>query len=264
MNRRFKNRLIDLAFNDLSQEESAKLEAKASKSPKAAKELRDWRVLSESLKELNPPEHQLSNDRLRAAILGQGLKPKPVVQKSWDWSLIGMCAGSFSVAAVAVVLMHSRKVGPAQVVGGGTPVASMSLPSIPSMQDALSATVAAEGQVIYKPFSETVSKAAGSYRVTATLADRHTTRRGHRKPVIQNVEEDPSNLFVEMPPSEEGDMRTAALTTQASSSKNATGLKPVDGQSASNVVVIDPERDEDTGARKAREVAGGTNVPVSG
>ena len=39
MNRRFKNRLIDLAFNDLSQEESAKLEAKANKSPKAANEL---------------------------------------------------------------------------------------------------------------------------------------------------------------------------------------------------------------------------------
>jgi hypothetical protein len=78
--------MIDLAFGEFSETEAAELETLAGADPIAAKQLQELRCLKSDLKALSEiPPHQLSNDRLRDAILGQGLKPKSVFDWSWIW-----------------------------------------------------------------------------------------------------------------------------------------------------------------------------------
>ncbi|HWD39290.1 MAG TPA: hypothetical protein VG944_10605, partial [Fimbriimonas sp.] len=116
MNRKFEDQLARLAFEELQNEESSALEARVANDPEAAKVLKDFRSIKQGLRGLaDIPDHQLSNERLREAVLAQGLKPHPATRTDWSW--LWMCAGSAAVVvATLTFLRSSRTTAPAVMI----------------------------------------------------------------------------------------------------------------------------------------------------
>src|SRR5687768_3632873 len=104
MNRRLEEELLQTAFGEASPEEMALLESRVMSDPEAAKALRTYQFMKEGLKDLGDvPEHQLSTERLRHAILEQGLKPKRESGNPFVWLLMPA-----AVAALAFVVVFNR------------------------------------------------------------------------------------------------------------------------------------------------------------
>ena len=256
MKRNNDDRLFDLAFGDLSETEAAEFEARMSAEPGVASELSDLRTLKADLKSLaDIPPHQLSNDRLRDAILGQGLKPT----RSLDWSWLWMPALSCALVAGLLVGLHRRQVSDVSFVGG--PVAESKTPdfarSIRSFTPMLPARVAMVDPVAKKHEVTTIAPTLVRNHVTAGRGKhgRAWMRRHQFDKLVTMVQQDELNGTTDLSsgtPSDPSGLRTAEL-------------KPVDNKPVSrDVVVIGTEKDKESGTQEAREVGNSKNVVFGG
>ena len=76
MNKREEDRLIELAFGELDSTEESILAHRVHSDEEFEAFVSEWEELRDDLKDLRDiPEMQFSKERLRDAILGQGLKP---------------------------------------------------------------------------------------------------------------------------------------------------------------------------------------------
>lgn len=250
MNRRFEDKLAELAFGDLSPEEAAKLEREMGADPKAMAALSTYREMREGLKGLSEvPEDQLSRERLRDAILTQGLKPAPVpapANRSWLWMPATACLLGF---ALMVSLNFARK--PHRdtqiVLGGRLPGLALETHKEPLALSGPSGQSPTFGPFLQKP--TVVAKAPAEERHDPNEADVRLTANND----LADSAYDPD---LGNPPAP--DPRDASLQTPSKATVQA------DAAGSGPIVLIGPDTDQQTGACKATEVGNSSNVLVGG
>lgn len=262
MKRNSDDHLFNLAFGETSEAERAELEAKAATDPAVAAKLRELRNLKADLRSLaDVPPDQLSNDRLRDAILGQGLKPKQAFDWSWVWMPALSCV---LVAGLMMGIRHRQSVEPSLV---GSAVVSLQTSGVPLFSGDKGGDLAAN-------FKPSESKKRSEVQRIDPVSFRHPVSRkgGHgrswrRRHGLSGLYAD-VNLGAGSGIDENdvapGGLNTVSLPVGAADAR-ISGLKPVDNTSATPaVVVIEPDKDKDSGTQQAREVANSKNVVIGG
>jgi len=106
MKRKLEDKLAMLAFGDFEPEESERLKAELGGNAEALGVLAEYREMRAALKALGEvPEHQLSSQRLRHAVLNGGLKPKSRPQLGWLW----MPTTAFAIALGLVFIRDANR-----------------------------------------------------------------------------------------------------------------------------------------------------------
>src|SRR5689334_12270842 len=113
MNRKREEELMQMAFGDVRRE-MGMLQSEIDSDPESAKTYQAYCEMREGLKALRGvPEMQLSTERLRDAILREGLQPKAAPRWNWSWLATPIAVG----ACAFVVVTAMRK--PAVPLPGG-------------------------------------------------------------------------------------------------------------------------------------------------
>src|ERR1041384_7714142 len=99
MKRKNEENLIRLAFGDVDPREAERAKKLLVEDAEATKLFAGYEEIREGLKQLHTPEHQLSTERLREAILRDGLKKEKPSASGWRWTLAPV-----AVAAAALVM----------------------------------------------------------------------------------------------------------------------------------------------------------------
>lgn len=257
MNKRLEDKLAMLAFGDLTPEETRLLEQEVVGDAEATRILEDYKNMRGGLKAMaDIPEHQLSTERLRHAILTQGLKPKPAKpQFGWLWMPAAAAALAFGI-----VVVRNMNNSPIPHFTGGT-VANNSisnlgndLPDIVKETDNAFAFATASGEIIsvqqpamtttvrtYRPRTHRSAKNEVDGARVATLRD------AIREEFERNASVPPAAIakaFDKDVPGNAG--RRDALVQE------------------SPIVLIDSAKDESTGAQRAKELDSASNVLVGG
>jgi len=260
MNGKFEDKVTQLAFGEMSPEEGARFEREVQGDPDAQRALSLYKEMREGLRSLaDVPEDQFSKERLRDAILKQGLKPvatQPVSNRGWWWMPAAACALGFGMMFV-VKNIQRPGAGPQVVIN-----AEASGLSLADRNPIKVAEVTKPNEFKWSPPAEqkianvgTTDSATAARqrrdpdevdsRLTAALPDA-----GDEASYDPNVGDPPAGTIV---PS------TNAGTVAANPSH--TGA---DSSSSGPIVLIDQDKDEQTGACKATEVGSSSNVLVGG
>jgi len=248
MNRKFEDKLVRLAFGETNPRESSALERKVQSDPEAARALEAYQSLKIGLNLLTDvPPDQLSKERLQNAILGQGLRPLPAENPTrWGWAWMPATATAAALAFAWIGVRHMSGSGPGpRIVAPSTSLAMNEKPE----HTLLTPIVHAEKAVVSsKPLKETaerlVIKPHASEQVEKpTLAVNPLTSKA-KPQVVVNKTPTPT------PPQ-----------TVADQPDPDAKLASINGP----LVVIHPESDNNSGAQKATEVDGASDVgPVGG
>jgi len=263
MNGKFEEKLAQLAFGDLSPEEAAQVEAQVARNPEASRALSEYRDMCGGLRSLAAvPEHQLSNERLRNAILTQGLRAKPVEQPSkrsnlgWVWMPVMACALGFGL-----ITMRNRPVGDPHIViqGNGMGLASNLNLTQPMLSDP-------SGHDMRTAISGAAKKPTPAVTVAMTHEDESDPRTLPREKRAKRFTDDkilrPKWGPITVP--EENPAGRLALNT------DPKGTAPVQNPAAqpvamsSPIVLIDANPDSETGAPVATEVGTASNILIGG
>lgn len=263
MNGKFEERLARLAFGDLSPEETQRLEQEALGNPDAARVLMEYSAMRDGLRNLGAdvPADQLSKERLRDAILGQGLRPAAVepTRPAWNWLWMPTVA-----CAIAFGIVTVRNNMPAQ--GGQTPMIVMD----DAKTDPFDANFKAPTTVAdLMPTPEPVKSVEVAKKPVITLAKNapeeeapRRTKRRARKPIILD-----SAKFVKADLGTVGDgvieTEKKELATPAPKEEKENPDAIVTLASAP-IVLIDQDKNKETGASNATEVGDPNHVLVGG
>lgn len=279
MNRRNEEKLINLAFGELSQEEAAALQAQMSADPKTARLLSDYRQIKTDLPRLNDiPEMQLSGDRLRDAILQRGLK------KTNRWPLLGwmVAPGLAALLAVALFVHKPEAFTPQSTAQSAEPKAEAPVADMVAMTAPMKTSVFAPDTEVTNPHKAIRSdisygssepavteKAApapappAETEVSAPVVHHLSSMKSHGPRVDeQPVEAAPAPAVVavaEPPVTEPADTAVAA-----DFQPTVDDVALLSHDHSEKMVVVDPSKDSSTGAQKATEVSSSTDVMVGG
>lgn len=257
MKRKLEERLARLAFDDLSPSETAELERLAASDTEAARMLNEYRSMRNGLRDLaDVPPHQLSNDRLRDAILGQGLRVKPqAADLSWLW----MSGTACTAAAILFVFLGRNRPVATEVVFDPNHVGTALARADDGFGHGLANLSKAESNPV-RTFPKLVAISRPSRPVIR--------RARHHRRVLENPESGWYASILSNPPDDASvaqDTPVASASTVAEADSEATAkLQPVDKKPDDGVVVIEPDTDQATGAQKATELGTTKNVEVGG
>jgi len=288
MNRKFEDKLVQLAFGDMSAEEAARVEAEVKNDPIAAQTLASYRDMRSGFSLMSEvPEDQLSKERLREAILKQGLKPKPVPRFafwSYAWMPVAACAFTFGIL---VVKNHRASGEPTVYVGsaatnkilGGPGITKVSPTILAKVNEPSSTTIPHQltpedvklfaEETIVGTDGEPPMNRRGHRGGYATAGSRGEGPRGHREatppqplqmvnivlaggvtvPVAVAEKSSPINAFSNR---DSG----GPVVPLKKNAKKATGEEPI--------ILIQDQQDTETGAQMATEVGSASNVIVGG
>jgi hypothetical protein len=258
MNGKFEEKLARLAFGDLTPEEAAAIRERAQTDPEAAQALDMYEMMREGLKDLaEVPDDQLSKERLRHAILAQGLKPEPVRENarlSWLWM-----PATASLLAAAFMMFRPGAAGEPMVVlnEDKTPLFERPMlePQFNSGQDSL---MAAAPSVAPEQPEETPAPTRSTPRAESrpTMVASNDARRDSA-PTVRSVDPAPSATRTEpKPQTEERRPAMAATDPFVEDTINWSTTAPI--------VIIDNDLDVSTGAFRATEVGSASNVVIGG
>jgi len=258
MKRKFEDKVALLAFGDLSPEETARLEREVHQNPEALHALALYKDMREGLRSLSDiPEDQFSKERLRDAILTQGLRPvatRPVSNRTWLWMPTAACLIGFGL--MFTMNSRHRSAGPPNIV--------INTPKNYQF-----------GSAITPPTPVAIADS----KVTKGPFGRLSTSASYESHVAQRVDPDEVDPRIITNNLENGFEDTSYydpdLGSVPTTAKQPAG-KPVGGNVALNepstpvgsttgpIVLIDQEKDDQTGACKATEVGSASNVLVGG
>ncbi|MFY9233300.1 MAG: hypothetical protein WAO58_02460 [Fimbriimonadaceae bacterium] len=254
MNGKFEEELLQAAFGDLSDEEIARVEREALEDPVAAKAYASYREMRDGLKSLRDvPDHQLSTERLRHAILGQGLKPS---RQGWQFGWL-MPIGALAVGLFAFYALDFRRTSTPEIAAIGDKAGS----TVANVVDTNSGI-----ESIVEEFNPNLDVAnpesydgTVSADVPRSSAKRVAPRSSGRRDFVIRVSPEPYGPVPDVQPS----APSANLASSGPSGRDAFGGG---GQEAaeSGIVVIEAERDGLTGANRATEVDSSRNVVIGG
>lgn len=249
MNKKLEEKLAMLAFGDLSPEETMGLERELSRDPEAGLILRQYRDMRTGLKALHEiPEHQLSTERLRHAVLNQGLKPKARPQLGWLWMPTVAAAFAFGI----MFMRDGHQQLPLGSFADGSTIANPSGPPV-AMNEALGdpfLSATASGQVL----SVADMQPAPNATFAMNRMGRHSRNDRH---VVDDLKAQVAMEFDNLMQVNTDPQPKVMLTS-------ARGAKLADAPAASSIVMIDSARDKNTGAQKATEVDSAGDVIVGG
>jgi hypothetical protein len=256
MNGRFEDKLAQLAFGELSPTEAAHVEAQAAKDPEALRTLAMYRSMKGGFSGMRDvPEDQMSKERLRDAILAQGLKPQPVEQGArfgWLW----MPATAFVLAAAAMAMMNSQR--------------GSAGPNIVMNEDRIKTpSVEIQEPSIFRSEPAAVAKKATPKQTIVATNDASPRERIRRARVQEQPEEDLAPIELDFPTSiPHMDLRKVLVAGRSDEGQQPTMsvAESTDTAPAAStpIVIIEDNRDESTGAYRATEVGTATNVLIGG
>jgi hypothetical protein len=260
MNRKYEDQLIELAFGDMTPEEARRLEEQALADPEAARALQTYRDVRDGLRAMAVvPEHQLSNERLRDAILARGLdNKKKESSRTWWWMPVGAMAMAFAL----VFMRNNTATNDPQV---------MVVQSTPKTTVAKNESAAATNPVAAAIQTKSVStepepKPAEPLTVVSPEPEVRTVVRYVERPVYR-VREVVREVPKPTRPKAEVSVDKGASAVVAMT--KPTDLPPVlpdelADKTAQPIVLIASEQDAQTGAQVATEVDNASNVLVGG
>jgi len=268
MNGKFEDKLTRLAFGEMSAEEAARLETQAKTDPAAARRLAEYRLMRSDLQALKEvPEDQLSKERLRHAILNQGLRPEPTSgggNRGWLWMPALACALTFAYAAMTRT--HTN-VEPT-IVAEKSPAASQPSLTLPSSEGSLVAmnpSVDRVDQILRRAADVMQVRDAAQQVVSASVESRPRRQRPAKKSLVNA--DDPNLKIAGISPEQlvMGDPREkgGSTPTAGPSSGGANANPPVD-DAPSPIVLIERPKDESGNTAKATEMESASNVLVGG
>ena len=244
------DRLLRLAFGELTDDAARAVEANATAAERA--EVESFRALREGLQQLPPPPpDNLSAERLRAAILDRELKGRPA-RPTWGGLLLAPVA--LAAMAAVVVLPRLRSRPEPQIVATATPALELKAPAFD-----------------FRPTTELpVARAASAPKIVAAAPakepERVAVRRSRRhRPAVEPVEQPDGaleNAVVSVPvvTHEDPEARVAALASikpepQAIAAPPSAVVEAAPGTEGrtETVVVVSAQRDVETGAPAATE-----------
>jgi len=261
MDKKFEDQIAKMAFGDLSETEANEVRAHAAANADAAQMLASYEALRSDLKRLKDvPADQLSKERLQNAILTQGLKPKPVRRSNpWAWAASGVFVLGAAVVLLAKPQVNQQSVAMNDAAKHAHPSIGETMMSdqapdtlngddrelmnqvlVFSPQEPSSANVTVKPQPVSEPSPDnavalvTPHISRSEKRVYHDLSDRHHDR--------------------------------SSLDTATQSSKDALTMetaKPVDKKAPETLVLIQSDKDDNTGANSAVEVHQTEDVIVS-
>lgn len=265
MKRKNEENLIKLAFGDVEPAEAARAKQLLAGDAEAQKLFAGYSEIREGLKQLHTPEHQLSTERLREAILRDGLKHEKPAATSWRWVF---APAAVAAAAMLITLRFGSQPfsGPTTIPSGGGELASgydarLKAPTagtdVSPFRDIASAPIemarassigAAEAAVDRMANVEAIeppaTPAAPAMSKASLVAKVEAPAAADSTPAL--TPEDISNLAMD------GALPAGAVAMSAESSE----VQPI--------VLIGMESDESTGANRATEVSSASNVIVGG
>ena len=237
MNRKRKDQLMSLAFGDLKNEDIHQVSSEESR------QLESYRALREDLKMLNNiPAHQLSNERLRDAVLGQGLKPvsaKPSIF-GWLWMPTAACLLAFAI----VTLRPKTAAEPKLMINPPATEHVMAFNSGLDKPNTRPAPVA------------TIDHASPT---TPVAAEKPATKK-HRVRSIDNASAFAETTGIDW------SSALASMTTATESApvSSTTQVASDASSSANNIVLIDQDKNVETTTPRATEIGSPSNVLVGG
>lgn len=258
MNGRFEEDLVQAAFGDLTSEQTAEVERKASQDSETARIFASYKDMSEGLKSLREvPDHQLSTERLRHAILSQGLAPR---RSGWGFGWLLVPAGAVAMTVLGYQLLkseHSTTAG----------VASRQERSNPLVVGA-TGDVASNGKLLerdlMKLFEEELSGGGSVTERSSLPTDEPSTTRSSQLPSRARSRVEYTGISVGAT-SFGPDPGSVEASVEGSGSPAMTAdTTPGPQQDNSGIVVIEPDRDHATGANRATEVSSARNVVIGG
>ncbi len=262
MNGRFEERLARLAFGDITPEEARELEREATRNPEVARVLSEYRAMRDGLRGLSEtvPPDQMSKERLRDAILAQGLRPvaEPKNANPFGWLWMPVAAGALAFAMFSMRDLGRTSSTPTVVMDNATvatkvPDVSLPMPtnSVPETAPKASTPVmkATAAPAKPKPVEPKRSYVAKRQRPRRTIFidGRDAGAYAMTKPAQESTtiakSEEPTKVVPE---------------TQPEVIVESTSTQP------GPIVLIDSQKDTETGANTAREVGTASNVLVGG
>ncbi|MBI1757279.1 MAG: hypothetical protein HYR64_09265 [Fimbriimonas ginsengisoli] len=226
MKRRDEDLLLKVAFGDATADEVARADG-LSRDPEASRRLAELRRMREGLHLLREvPEAQISTERLRDALLRNGLKPE---RSGWGLGWVWMPAGA--LAATFLIASWVMRQSPTLVRSDAGPSAPVVLAKREPVSKPLPSAAQEQSPTVAVPtFVNESAPPSISSRRPGQAANRHGSGRAKRAAPLPSL--DPGH-------SEE----------------------PF---SSDAIVMIEPEADDATGAQRAVEMESGADVLVGG
>lgn len=250
MNRKFEDELLKLAFEETTPEQAMVMELAAQQDPEAAQALSQYRQMRLGLRELaEVPADQLSKERLREAILTRGLKPRRGFNLGW----VAMPAMAAALAVVFLAYRPHPAVTPQVVASRGVNPFRMATITPPSPLAMVTPT--------HDIDSNPAKTVAPRPSAATMVALRHVVRH-HGKHVPEALDAKVKDGIFDP----EFDGSRFAMIASVSHSENVLPSPSVSAAvpAPNPIVLIDSQKDGNTGAARATEVDSSSNVVVGG
>lgn len=259
MKHRYEDDLAMLAFGELPEAEAAPLRQIIEKDPEAASVYATYREMAGGLKLLPVPEHQLSTERLRDAILNQDIKQRSRAP-FWQWLWGPIAVGAAAYLFMSFVNSGNRPLIPTP--GSDKPILVDT--GAPDMADAtppknLHVTMPEGNPVPSGPprgaaeRAGTPSKSTHTGGPVAMNTKRSDGRNGLANSDRSNAKREPVVLGAEAISS---DIENAVAMNAVMTEPFTPDTQPL--------ILIRSDKDAATGANRAMEVSTSNNVLVGG
>jgi len=263
MDKRNEENIAKLAFGDLSEADAAEVRAHIAANADAKKALDSYEALCADLRMMRDvPPDQLSKERLRNAILTQGLNPKPV-RRTFPW-IGALSAGAVAALAIIVVM----RTGPATQQQNGTgPVALNFEPSSLGSSD-LTPSLNGDDRSLMSGFNSVVNFDEG---INAPAPVQPAASQPTQTP-SDSVAKDETAVYYPpirhaarryVPETNRGESRPAPVDANLSAGVTMSKAIATPKRSSETLVLIKSDKDSDTGASSAVEVHQTEDVIVS-
>ena len=277
--------LFGYAFGELSDAEIAKIESELMLDDAFQSEANLLKDLKSDLKSFEEiPEMQFSTERLRDAILGQGLKPKKVAPQWLSWVSAPMALASVVLLAFVftggVNRMLGRQQNPVYVSAGSSQSAnSLSGPMVAVNESAFSLQSKATGSQVSSSANQT-PKSEDEKMQVGRKGNRRLNPRNERAKGLVAALDTSSRPSLARPASQSArSMRNmgvpVGVNNEVAGNVSISDTVPEQGSasiisaakaevSPTEIVILNSERDAGTGAAIATEVKNPTNVVIGG
>jgi hypothetical protein len=256
MKRKNEENLIKLAFGDIDPNEAERAKRLMMEDAEAAKLFAGYSEIREGLKQLHTPEHQLSTERLREAILRDGLKKEKSAASGWRWSL-----APIAVAAAAMLITLRMNSGPTPnpTIPGGTPLAfDYGTPNSDSSGTSESMIDFDPTEIARETYRGSVSRASAGPAETQPVKSSDVVELKRSVPVSKGAGVVAAEFKPAISPED-----VSHMAIEGALPAGAIALH-MDAETEQPIVLIGSESDESTGANRATEVRSANNVIVGG
>lgn len=250
MRRHEEDKLIELAFGDLSPTEAEALRAGAEADPRKAQALQLYSEMRKGLTALRDvPEMQLSCDRLRDAILAGGLKESR--RSSWGWFAVPavVVAGAFFLT----LSLQQRNSGTLPLTG----VATLSDAEVSLFDTTLGRTTLKSDRAVFdSALTEYDFGPSASTDVKAVAVERKVSR------PVRSTGVEPSAIASAPTPGSER-MSSSAEMAPVSFGTSEPPRDEIAAETRNEVILIESEQSF-SGAQRATEMESLSNVVIGG